>query len=154
METRQAVALPDAEYDAMRLKAKMRGKRGYTCFDKSGNKHKFYMKGDELYGEHNNQEYLTMSMTEALAKKAEMEARPDSFKASTKSKMRKDFPDLSEEELNANVDIVSEANDSIKRLITAGIAPEVAYKIIMGTLHSDETNNLIIKELSATAKSN
>jgi len=151
METRQAVALPDIEYDAMRLKAK---KRGYTCFDKSNNKHKFYMKGDELYGEHNNQEYLTMSMSDALAKKAEMEERPDSFKASTKSKMRKDFPDISEEELNANVDIISEANDSIKRLITAGIAPEVAYKIIVGTLQSDETNNLIIKELTASAKSN
>lgn len=149
MDTRQAVALPDTEYAAMLLKAKMAGKRGYKCYDKKGNKHRFFMKEDVLWGIHDNKEYEVMSMTDAMAKNEEIKSRAgNAFKESVKSKMRVDFPDMSEEELDANADIVSEANEAIKRLIASGTPPDVAYKVIMGTLHSDEANNLIIKELS------
>jgi predicted Zn-dependent protease len=157
METKvkSAVAIPDAEYSQLRIHAKTNGKRGYMCWDKKGERHRFYMKGQDLYGEHKVgealEEYEVMSMTEALQKQKEMEGR-NPFKEQTKAKMRKDFPDMSEEDLDMNVDIINEANESIKRLISSGVDPKAAYQVIVGALHSDETNNLVIKELQEKAK--
>ena len=109
-----AVAIPDEEYSRLRLHARTNGKRGYMCYDKKGERHRFFMKGQKLWGQHKVgealEDYEVMSMTEALTKQKEMEGR-NPFKEDVKRRMMKDFPDMDEVDIDANVDIVAEANE-------------------------------------------
>jgi hypothetical protein len=150
---KQAVAIPDEEYSKLRLCAKANGKRGYLIKDKKGVMHRFFMKDNILYSEKKVddalQEFEVMSMTEALEKQKEMNERDPNaqFKAHTMQRMRQDHPNMSDEDLEANADIVVEANESIKRLISKGIPAETAHKIITGLLHSEDLKEHIIDEL-------
>lgn len=151
-EIRNAVALPDIEYTELKMRAKGKGKRGYTCWDKKGERHRFYMVGDVLHGEHivndKLETYEVMSMSEAMNKKKEMEENnPNPFKDYIKEKMRADNPDLPDEHVEANADIVVEANETIKRLISAGVDIDVAHKLIKGVLESEEAQERIIQAL-------
>lgn len=146
---RNAVAIPDVEYTKLKIAAQMRGKRGYICKDKKGERHRFFMKGHELWGEHKVgdklEEYETMSMTDALTKHKEMQSNP--FKEHIVKKLKEDRPELTDEEIDANADIVVEANETIKRLIAGGMDPKLAHTIISGVLHSEEAQDHLIKEL-------
>jgi len=151
-EIKQAVAIPDEEYNKLRVCAKTNGKRGYIARDKGGKMHRFFMKGQTLYGEHKVgdklEEYEVMAMSEALKKQQEMNA-DNQFKTHIMNRMKSDHPDMKDEDIEANADIVCEANDTIKRLIASGTSPDVAYKLISGVLHSDDLKEHIIRELKS-----
>jgi hypothetical protein len=146
---RNIIAIPDTEYGKLRIAAQMRGKRGYICNDKKGERHRFFMKGSELWGEHKVgdklEAYETMSMTDALQKHKEMQSNP--FKEHIVKKLKEDRPELTDEQIDANADIIVEANETIKRLIAGGMDPKVAHTIITGVLHSEETQEHLLNEL-------
>jgi hypothetical protein len=154
-----AVAIPDKEYELALKAAKKAGRIGFYSVDKNGVRNRFYMENEKLYAEkrddaNNIIKQEVMAMSEAMKHKEAQEAlqqASDPFRAHIRTKMMNDFPDLSGDALEANIDIVCEANDTIKRLIAKGTAPEVAYKLVSGILHSDDVAQVVIDGLKNKA---
>ena len=145
-----AMAVPDEEYEKLCNQVRVSGRRGYICYDKNGILHRFYFEKRQLKAEKRydgkKDLFEVLSMSEAMKKKKEMEEN-NPFRKHIISKMKEENPEWSEEDIQAKVDIVMEANESIKRLIATGIDPQVAHKIISGVLHSQEIQEHIVKEL-------
>jgi hypothetical protein len=152
-----AVAIPDKEYELGLKAAKKAGRIGFYSVDKRGIRNRFYMENDKLMAEKRNEnndiiKQEVMPMSEAMKHKEAQEAVQkvsDPFRAYIKDRMIKDFPDLSGDALEANIDIVCEANDTIKRLISKGTPVEVAYKLVSGILHSNEATEAVINGLKS-----
>jgi len=142
-------AIPDSEYDMILALAL---KKDFICKIKNDKEARFYMDNNKLYCETkiDGKVCEVISLYEAMKIKDEIaENSKNEFKNSVINKMISEYPDLPIEDINANADIVNEGNEAIKRLIESGLQPDIAYKIILATLHSDESNLHIINELEA-----
>jgi hypothetical protein len=141
METKYvpAVALTDSDYDRIVGLVKKAGKDGVTLTNVKGITMRFYYKKQELWGDTKEQDG-TIKSTEVFRQSDVMKGSEiNPFKESVKQKMKQDHPDWSEEELEFNADLCSEANDSIKRLIDNGVEPNAAYRVIMATLQGGDS---------------
>lgn len=132
-----ALCLPDdhKERISQMLKDELNKQNSFIHLkDKNDVVMKFYYQGDIMYAERADGEktivQTVLSTTEATA--AQKKHRP--FKEYIEERIKADFPDKSNEEVQQDADILNEANESIKNLIKTGVAPSVARRIIQMVL--------------------
>jgi hypothetical protein len=102
--------------------------------DKNRVVNKFYYEDGVIHADREDGDRV---IKQKVIKQSEVEAfktKHSDFKDHLAKRIKNDFPDMSEEQLNQDVDILNEANESIKNLIKSGIPAEIAKSIIMGVL--------------------
>jgi hypothetical protein len=78
------------------------------------------------------QEVIPMSQVE------DVKRQTNCFRESLMKRLEEDMPDITQEEREAHADILTEANEAIKRLIVSGVEPKVALYIIQSVLADKE----------------
>ena len=135
METNPAlgVAIPDADYD--RILDILKTKNSIKLTNKDKIEKKFYLKNGILYADSWAD---TTKITEEVFKQSEIAQQySNTFRESVRQRMVRDHPEWSTEEIEANADIVNEANETIKRLIQSGVDFATAVGVVKHTLTSD-----------------
>ena len=129
----KGMALPELEYK--KLTEALKHNKSIKVKDAKGVEHKFYKKGDTIYADFH---MGLVRHTNEVFNVAEL-ARQDtnSFRNAVRRKMKADHPEWDEEELDIQADVISEANESIKRLMAMGVGYEVAVGVVKHTLNSD-----------------
>lgn len=144
------VAIPDNEYDRLYEAVKSARSKELPVKDKNGIEHIFYIDNRELKARKlvNDKwdDFEVMKMSDAMKKKEEM-SKNSPFKDHLKSKMKQDHPEWDDDRLEAQVDIVNEANETIKRLISKGVEAKLAYQMVAGVMYNDEVKEHIISTL-------
>lgn len=143
------VAIPDADY--IRILDILKTKNSVKLTNKDKIEKKFYVKGTTLYADSWAD---TTKVTEEVFKQSELAQQySNTFRESIRQRMIRDHPEWSAEEVEANADIIDEANETIKRLIASGIDYTVAVGVVKHTLISNNIENEIkdIEKLLANA---
>jgi hypothetical protein len=106
--------------------------------DKNSVVHKFFKQGTTLIAERddNGKPMAQPVISISEAKKMREAQRP--IKEKITERILSDFPEKTKEEVEADADILAEANESIKKLIASGVAPSVARKIIASVLDCEK----------------
>lgn len=139
METsqRHAVALTDEDYSRIDSLAKKKGKIGIKLTDKKGVVNRFYRKDKILWCDQRRDDGSIFTQ-ECMKMSDIQKTQRAPFANHIKEKLKADHPTMSAEEIDAYADIISEANESIKRLIASGVEPDVAHKIITEAMRGKE----------------
>jgi hypothetical protein len=151
METNPArgVALPDNEYD--RIVEILQSKHYISLKNKDGVEKKFYKKDGSIYAESWIDNDKVIEEVFKLSTVSQQYA--NTFRESVRQRMIRDHPEWSAEQVEASADIIDEANETIKRLMSAGIDYTVAVGVVKHTLTSsniDEEVKDIEKLLAAS----
>jgi hypothetical protein len=139
METsqRHAVALTDEDYSRIDGLVRKKGGRGIKLTDKKGVVNRFYRKDKLLWCDQVKAD--SSIFTQECMKMSDIaNAQKAPFADAMKEKLKADHPTMTAEVVNAYADVIAEANESIKRLISSGVEPEVAHKIITEALRGKE----------------
>jgi hypothetical protein len=139
METsqRHAVALTDEDYSRIDRLVRKKGGRGIKLTDKKGVLNRFYRKDGLLWcDQYKADDSIFTQECMKMSDIANQQRAP--FANVMKEKLKADHPTMSAEEIDAMADIISEANESIKRLISSGVEPEVAHRIITEAMRGKE----------------
>jgi hypothetical protein len=128
------LTVPDDKYDSLFARVET---EPVSIADKNGVVQTFYRQGTKLYADRDND---GTPLTQKVIRKSEEEAYKNRkpFKDSIKDRLRKDFPEYDEANLEAHADVLGQANESIKRLIQAGISPANAVKIVLNILDNQD----------------
>lgn len=139
-----AIGVSDSDYKQIMARVKACGRRGVTLTGRSGPVH-FHLKGKELYGDVSD-----LSGNKITREVVNIDKIPKTteFKVSIKDRLREDHPDMSDEMVEANADIINEANETIKRLMTIGIEPEMAARIVITALKEENLREVLEKAKS------
>jgi hypothetical protein len=118
---------------------------GMEIKDKNGVPAYFYSKNGKIYSEQSGltQEVVKMSSI------PDVKRQHDPFREHLMSRLRNDFPDCTQDELDAHADILTEANTTIKNLIAQGLPKEIAYRIVQTALEEDITDSNIDEKIRA-----
>jgi hypothetical protein len=76
-----------------------------------------------------------------MSEASKMNSNSKSFKDKALDLLKTEFPEKTETELQDEADILNEANESIKRLISYGMAPSVAREVITRVLECSAPPN-------------
>ena len=128
-----AIGVTDEDYKRIVVLARNAGRRGVKLTGRSGTV-RFYFKGSQLMGDSYNQ--TGEKVTQEVVNIAKL-PKNDAFTTHLRDRLSQDHPEMSKEEVEMHADILNEANETIKRLIEAGIAPDVAHKIVCAALKED-----------------
>jgi hypothetical protein len=128
------LTVPDDKYDSLFARVET---EPVSIADKNGVVQTFYRQGNNLYADRDND---GKPLSQKVIRKSEEEKYKNRkpFKESIKERLRKDFPEYDEANLEAHADVLGQANESIKRLIQAGISPANAVKIVLNILDNQE----------------
>jgi hypothetical protein len=127
------VAIPDADYD--RILDILKTKNSIKLTNKDKIEKKFYLKNGILYADSWAD---TTKVTEEVFKASTvMQQQGPTFRESVRQRMIRDHPEWHTEDVEANADIVNEANETIKRLIQRGVDFATAVGVVKYTLTSD-----------------
>lgn len=131
---KKGMAIPDAEYKEIVNRLANAGRIGIYLKDNKGNTHRFYKKDKDIFcvvrdKDDNKQECEVFKMSDII-KQQEAMRKNSPFIQSIKQKLKEDFPDMTEEEIDANTDIIEHAGQTRQRLMKAGLTQEEADKII------------------------
>ena len=139
MET--AIALPDEHYQMMEDILKRAGRKGKWMKDRSGVWMKFYLsKGKitahkRIEGGYKKMDVLKLSD----AQQHQVQANP--IREDIRTRIKNDNTNMTDEELDATADILTEANETIKRLVKNGVDINTATRIVQVALdHKEESN--------------
>jgi hypothetical protein len=103
--------------------------------DKSLLTHTFFRQGNQMLSE--REDGLIQRVIPKCQEADFMKAhRP--FKETMVERLREDYPELGEDDLNAHADVLKEANDTILRLIQAGMTPEKAKHLVVSILECEK----------------
>jgi hypothetical protein len=132
------LSLPDDKYDSL-YKRVSEDKEGFIHIaDKNGVIQKFYRQGEVLFAERQDGEQLLQQKVIPKSKEEEVKKKFRPFRDMIVERLRADFPEYTEENIQSHADILNEANSSIKKLIESGISPSNAIRIVMSILDSQE----------------
>lgn len=135
MNVQVAIGVTGEDYEKIVVLA--RGKRrGVKLTGRSGTV-RFYFDKGKLLGD-----TIDAQGNKVTQEVVNIETLPknEGFKTHLRDRLREDHPEMSKEELEAHADILNEANETIKRLIESGVAPDVAHKIVTTALKEDVFN--------------
>ena len=140
-DTRVILCLPDDHKQKIidLLESEENKANGYVHLtDKHGVVMKFYYNQGNLWADRADGEHVIQQpvITMSEAQKVKQAQRP--FKEKAIERMKAEFPEKTPEQIEQDADILNEANESIKRLIAAGVAPSVARKIISNVLECEQ----------------
>ena len=142
----KGMALPDEEYE--KIEHILKKKTNIRLTNTAGVEVNFFFKDKVLYGEHKDhtvEEVFKLSTVQQQQQRDD----PNSFRNLVKARMTAEQPDWSEEKIELNADIISEANESVRRLVDMGVEYKVAVAIVKHTLKSKDIEEEIndIREL-------
>nr|WPF46801.1 MAG: hypothetical protein [Lake Baikal virophage 12] len=139
METthKHAVALTDDDYSRIDELVRKNGKRGVKLTDKKGVVNRFYRKDGELYCDQYGAND-TIFTQECMKLSDIQNTQKAPFESAMKQKLKADYPTMTQEEVDAYADVIAEANESIKRLISNGVEPQLAHGMITEALRGKE----------------
>ena len=129
--------MTDEDYDRIVVLARKAGRRGVTLTNKSGQIWRFYFQGKDLFGDIKMPDG-TITTNEVFKQSVVMGQNMNPFRDEMRRKLEADFPDMSEEEKEFRVGMLTEANESIKNLIRSGIEPAKAHAMIVAALRAME----------------
>jgi hypothetical protein len=135
---KKGMAIPDTEYKEITSRLANTGRIGIYLKDNKGNTHRFYKKDNDIFcvvrdKDDNKQECEVFKMSDII-KQQEAMRKNSPFIQTIKQKLKEDFPDMSQEEIDANTDIIEHAGQTRQRLMKAGLTQEQADKMIMSAL--------------------
>lgn len=132
------ISVPDDKYESIYKRVSDELSGFLHIADKNGVIQKFFRQGEALYAERQDGEKLLQQKVIPKSKEEEVKNRMRPFRDMIVERLRADFPDYTEENIQIHADILNEANSSIKQLITAGVSPANAIRIVMSILDSKE----------------
>jgi hypothetical protein len=140
------MAVPDEHYE--RIEELLKGKRNITIKDNKGQEAKFYHHTDgTLMADKWDDEKLVqqevVKISDVPQLKKALASRP--FRENLVFRLKEDFPEMSQDEIELHADVLTEANESIKKLIASGVPPMVASKLIQDVMNDKE----LIEQLQA-----
>ena len=133
------MCVPDEHFAKIQEQLKDSGRIGVYLTDKNGKRVRFYNKKGVIYADEKKeddsiftQEVIRMSDIQTVENDCNV------FRTEMLKRLGLDHPDMTNEDKETFADILKEANESIKKLITSGVEPNVAYKIIESVLQDKE----------------
>lgn len=135
--TKQGTAIDDDDYDRIVSMTRNAGRRGVSLTNKSGQHWRFYYKGKDLFGDVRMPDGSVV-VNEVFKKSVVMAQQQKPFSDAMREKLEADYPDMSKEEKDFRVGMLTEANESIKNLIRGGMEPKQAHALIVEVLRSME----------------
>lgn len=140
------------------LEQKLKNEEYILIQSGNGTNYKFYYEDDIMYAVNIDDESIKHKIIKESDRES-VENKHKSFRNHLKNRIKNDFPEMPEEQLNQDADILSEANESIKNLMLKGIPSEIAKEIIMivlqtpAELQTPEKLAELISNLSSDIKS-
>jgi hypothetical protein len=135
---KKGMAIPDAEYKHIASLLANAGRIGIYLKDKNGNTHRFFKQDGNIMcvvrDKDDNKEECEVFKMSDIVKQQEAMRQQSPFIQSIKNKLKEDYPDMSEDEIKANTDIIEHAGQTRQRLMKLGLTQEEADKIIMAAL--------------------
>ena len=131
-DARSGVAIEDSEYDRI-IAICRKSRRGVTLQNSNGQRWWFRMQDGALHADIRNPDD-SVSKSEVFKKSDVLRQHSQSFCDTMKSRLQADHPDMSAEEIALNADILTEANESIKKLIMTGVDPKLAHALVKEVL--------------------
>jgi hypothetical protein len=154
-KTTNAIGLPNLHYKRI-YDAARRRRMGVTFTDKNGQNTRFYIHKGELFG----RKYMPDGTVDTQPV-FDVENLPKNVSAynNTKDKVReqirKDFPDYTDEKVEAYADIIEEGSMTARRLAATGIPINVAHKIVFSSLNSENIDESFVERwLTENASTN
>jgi hypothetical protein len=135
VQQKQVIGLSDEDYKKVWALAKRCGRRGIKLTGKQGPV-RFYIRDEVLYGltAVGEQEVMNVSKVSQVNR----EAQYDDWLTKVGAKIKADHPDKTDEQIRAEVDVLVEANNTIKRLIADGMDCDTAFRIVREALCGDK----------------
>lgn len=145
-QQKQVIGLSDEDYKKVWDLAKRSGRRGIKLVGKQGAV-RFYIRDEILYGltSVGVQEVMNISKVTEINREAQM----DDWLLKVGSRIKADNPDKSDEQIRAEVDVLVEANNTIKTLIKEGIDPNTAFQIVREALRGDSVEEEKLRNMVA-----
>ena len=137
LPTHPIICLPDSHVEQIHalLESEMNKENGFIHLtNKDSTVYKFYRQQGNLMPEKED------GNTQVLISQAELWNRnaKSRFYMGIIKRLRDDFPDKTDEEIQQDAEILCEANEAIKRLIAQGVPKEKAVKAIESALLCNE----------------
>lgn len=129
------IGLSDDDYKKVYALAKRCGRRGIKLTGKQGAV-RFYIRDGTLYGLNSVGEQEVMNVSDVS--RTNREYQLDDWIEKVGARIKADSPEKSDDQIRAEVDVLVEANNTIKKLILEGIEPNVAYQIVKSALEKEE----------------
>ena len=133
------LAVPDNEYHQIHSLIK-HTRLGKVLENKKGIAMRFYLEDGKMYAKNvatqETQQVISLSEAQAILKEQE----EGSFRNVTLRRLRKDFPNLEEDALEAYADILNEGNTAIKELVYRGYNPNDAASIVRQVLELSDSD--------------
>jgi hypothetical protein len=125
-----ALCVPDDHYERI-VKLIDESEASETLLkDKAGITQRFYRDGDEIFADKEESDGNVLKQKVMTMSEAQKMANKDNYRMKIESRVKEDFPDMSEEDIKAHADVLNEANESVKRLIANGMPKAMAVKLI------------------------
>jgi hypothetical protein len=136
------MGLGNEEYKLIAKKARKHGAEGVKLSNKSG-EYRFYFKDDKLYSDKSNKDGTTLTQEVKNIDDLPVEAmNPEANRLKLFEKLKAEMPDVSDEDIDAYIDIMFEAQRSMQNLIHTGIDASSAMEIVMNALKDDMSRKL------------
>jgi hypothetical protein len=138
-ETRAGVAIADEDYN--KIVDLLKDRKTITLTNKDNIKKTFYFKGKDLFA-HSVGKDKKLIVEEVFkvsdVMRQQQMADENSFLNVTRRKIRQTYPEWTDEQVEAEADIVNEGNETIKRLMKGGLKWDMALAIVKNTLMSKD----------------
>jgi hypothetical protein len=120
---------------------------GKRLKDKKGQEVRFFVKEKKMYGEVEKDGKKMIQEVIPQSKVLQKQLEVDPAKFHLMNKLKEDFPEMDEKELEAHFDIIMEANNTLHRLTAIGITKEMATVIVKRALaeQTDEIKEIVQK---------
>lgn len=136
------MAIPDEEFGQILHMLSNAGKIGIFLKDKTGVQHRFYKKDSELWccrrdKDDNKTDHPVFKMSDVIKQQEQRklsERAKSPFIQGIKQKLKEDYPDMEESEIDAYTDVIEHAGQTREKLMQMGLSKENADKLITATL--------------------
>ena len=128
---------------------------GKRLTSKTGQEVRFFVKDKKMYGEIDKDNKKMVQEVIPLSKVQEKKMEADPFRKIMISKLKEDYPEMKEDELDMHIDIIMEADATVKKLIMMGVKKEVALLVVQRALAEEkaEVKEMVQKMIDTDDKS-
>lgn len=137
-EITYGLVVPDADFERVEQLINESETKEIFVKDKSQITHRFYRENNEIYADKEQTDNTILKQKLMRMDEAQTLGMKDKFRTNVERRVKGDFPDLTEEEIRAHADVLTEANESIQRLIQSGMPKEIAVKLISLIIEGDQ----------------
>lgn len=144
-KTTHAIGLPHEHYERIYKMASQK-RCGIVLKDKHNRQTRFYFHKGILFGRrYTDDGSIDTQPVLDIENLPEDKTKYNEIKETVRDKIRKDFPDYTEEEVDAYADIIEEGSMTVRRLAASGIPLLVAHKIVFSSLNSQNIDPVMVE---------